>query len=141
MGNFTGAALYTEDEIRKALHSYEKEVEWADNLLKSKVTYAESRFKPSLWDKIVGNTTLEKKTANMFMTKEEQLYRFGWMELTKEEYKRLDDLNRYDKFNYLGVWLYQQEYLEIKNLFNGGKDCYLNPSQAAFVNKYKNLEV
>lgn len=92
-------------------------------------------------NKLIGNKTLEKKTSNMFMTYEEQLYRFGWMELTKEEKTRLDDLNAYNKFNYLGVWLYKKEHLEIKNLFNDGKDCYLNPSQAAFVNKYKNKEV
>lgn len=30
---------------------------------------------------------------------------------------------------------------DIRNLYNGGKDCYLNPAQAEFVNYYKNINL
>ena len=137
MSEFMGAALYTKEEIGKALKAYNKEVTWADKLLQEKTKYAESRFKPSFWDKVSGNTTLYKKMDNMFMTYAEELFYRDWIEFTDEEYSRLDELNAYYNMSYLGSWEYERSYLQVKNLYNGGKDCYLNPDQASFVNKYK----
>ena len=76
----------------------------------------------------------------MFMTYEEELFKKGHISFTDLELKRIESLNAYKNFYCLGIWIFNNQYLEIKNLFNGGKDCYLNPSQAKFINSYKNKE-
>lgn len=140
MSSFTRAALYTKEEIKSALDYYKTEVSWAEGLIKVKVTEAEAKFTPSLWDKIAGHKTLSDRLNNMFMTYEEELFRKGYISFTDLELKRIESLNAYENFYCLGVWIFDKQYSEIKSLFNGGKDCYLNPLQAEFINRYKHKE-
>lgn len=140
MSEFTGMALYTKEEIGCALESYKKEIDWANNLLKDKICEAESKFKPTIWDKLFGNESLKDKQPT-FTRYKDWLYGEGYITFTEDERKRIDTLNRFYNMYCLGGWLDEDEYWQVKNLYNGGKDCYLNPNQAAFVNRFKNKEV
>ena len=139
MSEFTGMALYTKDEIGRALKSYAKEVHWADNLLQTKTKFAEDNFKPSWWQKLF-KITLKDTHMDSWKTYYEHLYDKGYYTFSEEEFKRIKYLNAYKNFYYFGNWRFEDECEQVKNLYDGGKDCYLNPNQSAFVNEWKNKE-
>lgn len=136
MSEFTGMALYTKEEIGRALEAYKKELEWGNNTLNHKIFEAESKFKPTILDKLFGNKSLKDKKPT-FTRYKDWLYHDGYLVFTQDEHKRIDNLNKFYNMYCLGVWLFEDEYNQVKNLYNGGKDCYLNPNQARFVNEYK----
>ena len=55
MSEFTGMALYDKDEIGRALVSYKKELEWVNSTINHKICEAESKFKPTILDKLFGS--------------------------------------------------------------------------------------
>lgn len=134
---FKGATTFPAFTVNRALENYRKEVGWAEQLLKEKVELAESEFKPSLWDKLRGKETLKDKYNNMFITYEGDLYMNNLISFNSYELERIRGLC--SNIFYVGIWEYEEEYEQILNLSEGSSP-YLNPEQAAFVNKYKVLK-
>lgn len=146
MTNFTGAALYTKEEIGKALDNYAIKIDLAEEILKRKVLEAEIGYEPSVWDRLRFIKTLkEKYEANVksdpfrgFLSYEGWLMCRGYMTLTKQQSDLSQSLQYFViQYAFSPEWLHMKEYNQVKNLYNGGKDCYLNPEQAEFVNRFK----
>lgn len=144
---FLGAALYNEAEIRKALVNYEASHNKALSLQNVLIQKAIDEYKPnwfyklfskgSLWDRYRfwrdEDCISEKSFHGWVMSDVISLYKGT---LSEEHYLILSEHTHW----YSGVVVTRESYRQIKNLFNGGKDVYLNPPQAAFVNYWKNLE-
>lgn len=145
---FNGAALYTKDEISKALDAYDKAVKVREDFIDNKVKLAEGKFIPSWWDKLHKIKTLKDKYRRWLHGGSFRWTSYhGWcndnnlLDFSEEDGAWLEELSLYEytytKFN---QWVYTNISEEVKDLYNGGKDCYLNPDQAHFVNKFKNYE-
>jgi hypothetical protein len=134
---FKGMALYNIDEIRSALEEYRTSINEVKAIIRGKVAQAELDWKPSRWQKLWGIKTLEQ------YWKSDTMWRGYWSFICTESlitFKEYEwEMLRYVDGDYftmrLDNWL--TEYNQIKSLFKGGKECYLNPNQAAFVNKFK----
>ena len=135
MSNFMGAALYTKEEVGKALNNrqilnskYSKIQNEA--VQKTKTVDTSYRRLGFLW-KIERSAydDLVEECSFMFGS---YIWRFQWLlannyitEMQEEGIK-------------LHLHWYEKQVKDITNLYNGGKDLYLNPEQAEFVNLYKN---
>tara|TARA_R110000851_G_scaffold138674_1_gene275452 strand:- start:48 stop:470 length:423 start_codon:yes stop_codon:yes gene_type:complete len=138
MSDFKGMSLYTKEEISKALNNRES---------------LSNKYKK------IGASAVKK-------TKETDTSFKRWGFLWTVKRTAYDDLISdchmvYGHYYYIGNWLFAEGYIDVnqkqgirdhcdswltspsqvKNLYNGGKDCYLNPDQARFVNEYKNIEI
>lgn len=138
--NFEGMALYTEAEIRSALDNYCIGYDKACEALNSLIDAIESvEYKPSFLYRLFGVKDLVSRYT--FWDEYVVQYRFiewckkkGYISVPKDYYDIVDPFTPWYTWFKL---VKSDEYTQVKNLFNGGKDCYLNPNQAAFVNKYK----
>jgi len=134
---FKGMALYNKDEIGSALEEYRTSINEVKAIIRGKVAQAELDWKPTRWQKLWGVKTLKQywQSDTMWRGYWNFLYKDGIISFNEYELEML----RYLEGSYfsmrLDTWL--NEYNQIKNLFNGGKECYLNPNQAAFVNRFK----
>ena len=136
---FEGASLFSKEEIKISLENYSKEVLYWDARLKSEVTRIKDNnlYKLSLLQKIsAGNfegvLTNWKGTYKTYQKLVEQ----GYITFTDEEISRILNISVY-KYPYnLGIWVDATLYYSISELYANGKDCYLNPNQAGFINKW-----
>jgi hypothetical protein len=138
MSEFLGMALYTKDEIGSAISNYLVRSGNADEVLKSCVRDAEKNWTPSWWDKLWGVTTLYDKYKGCATWGDyaKWLSSEGYMVFTEEQ-KEIIKVFTYESMFTFNTSLLESTYKQVKNLTNGGKDCYLNPSQAQFVNYFK----
>lgn len=133
MSDFTGMALYNKDEIKSALSNYSDGLGDAQLLLANLILDAETNFTPTWWDSLWKINTLKakyKQNSPSNWSYSSWLHVRGYVNLTAHE--ELED--------YLG-WScrldrWKDEFDQITNLTSGGKDCYLNPIQSEFVNKF-----
>ena len=137
---FEGASLFSKEEIKIALDNYSKEVLYWNDRLKSEVTRIKDNnlYKLNIFQKISagsfeGLLTNWEGTYKTYQYLEEQ----GYITFTKEEKKRILKISVYKYPYYLGVWGEETEFNNIVSLYSDGKDCYLNPTQASFVNKWQ----
>ena len=137
MSVFNGAALYTKAEIGKAL----------DNRKALNTKYIR----------------IEQVAMENTMLVDKSYKRLGFLwTVRKSDYENMmsDCDFMFGSYLYLHKWLLAKGYINqaesdgihnhshcfsskvkaIKNLYNGGKDCYLNPEQAQFVNYYKDVK-
>jgi len=137
MSNFTGMALYTKEEIGKALKnidSLSNKYEKIEALAVQKTKETDASFKR--W----GFLWTIKRTAYDDLVSAASIYGYYY-------YKRqwLLDNGYIDVNQGLGIRNHCDSWSstpsQVKNLYNGGKDCYLNPDQARFVNEYKNIVI
>ena len=145
---FNGAALYTKEEIGKALTTYENEIKQREEFIAKKVKEAEEKFTPNWKDKLFKVKTLHDKYWRWYTggfrwyTYQQWLNIRGYLLITDEEGKWLQKLSHY-KYDsvYFDVFYHTETNCDVKALYNGGKDCYLSPKQAYFISKFKNYEV
>lgn len=139
MADFLGMALYTKEEIGSALDNYRLRVNTARGIVRKQVALAESEYQPSWWYKLWRELTLfEKYTSERYFmdTYHGWLHDNKYITFSKEDESSFYDIDRKGWGNfYMSLW--ETEYNQVKDLFNGGKDCYLNPTQCRFVNKFK----
>ena len=138
MSVFNGAALYTKAEIGRALDNrkllnskYSKIEKLAIKATQSvDVSYKKFGF---LWT--VSKSDYDNLLSSCDFMFGSYLWRHKWLEdegyITKWQSEGI---------NNHCLW-YTGELRDIKNLYNGGKSCYLNPKQAEFVNYYKNIKI
>ena len=139
---FKGMALYSVDEIGSALEEYRSSINEVKAIIREKVAQAELDWKPTWWNKLWGVKTLEQHWKNDKMWEGlimqgywSFLYSNDFITFNEDELSKLIYVDGKEFSMELSYWL--SEYYQIKALFNGGKECYLNPNQAAFVNKFK----
>jgi hypothetical protein len=134
---FKGMALYGVEEIGSALEEYRTSVNEVKAIIREKVAQAELDWKPTWWQKLWGVKTLEQywKSNTMWQGYWGFLDSEGFVTFNEDEVSKLTYVDGRD-FNMV-FYYWSSEYNQIKNLYNGGKECYLNPNQAAFVNKFK----
>ena len=129
MSEFTGMALYSQSDIKVALTNY---LAYSTGVVKevhAAVDSAESNYRPSLWNKLLGKTELKDMRSRFsFMSYEAELAHTGYISF---------DLY----FKYEVLIAFGKSYNSIHDLYGSGRDCYLTPSQAKFVNKFKDMEV
>tara|TARA_R110002153_G_scaffold58217_2_gene159656 strand:+ start:665 stop:1099 length:435 start_codon:yes stop_codon:yes gene_type:complete len=136
--SFNGMALYSKEEIGKALDNkrdltlYCKKVTNAA-LDKAKDTETSYKRLGFLWSIFRTEFDDIKEDVDPFYGiywyLEDCLFDRGYLDK-----KQRDICN-------LHLNTYKSTVKEITNLYNGGKDCYLNPEQAKFINSYKNLDI
>lgn len=134
---FKGMALYNIDEIGSALEEYRTSINEMEAIIREKVAQAELDWKPTRWQRLWGVKTLEEYwgCSDSWRSYYNFLYKEVLITFSVDEFNMMEHIDgKYFCMN-LGNWL--TEYNQIKNLFNGGKECYLNPNQAEFVNKFK----
>ena len=133
---FKGMALYNVDEIRSALEEYRTYINEVKAIIRGKIVQAELDWKPTWWQKLWGVKTLKKVyiRQTFHWGYEYFLIQYKFITFNEEEEALLEIVGA---IGYMDFPLWSSEYNQIKNLFNGGKECYLNPNQAAFVNKFK----
>lgn len=142
---FTGMALYTKEEIGRALEAYDQTVAHPKDLVSAKIKQAELDFEPTWLGKLLGVKTLvdmyKKSDARRSISYDRFVLESKFVSFTEDEVELLDKYSDKKLFCHkYENWVYGNEYWQVKNLYNGGKDCYLNPNQAAFVNRFKNKE-
>jgi hypothetical protein len=135
MTDFRGMAVYNVDEIRSALERYETAIGAVEIIIQEKVKQAELEWQPTWWQKIRGVKTLREEFQNKdnWWSYNRYLDMYDYIKFNEEQLLLL----RYLEYSWASYSGWEGEYIEIKALFNGGKECYLNPSQAAFVNTFK----
>ncbi|QXN60223.1 hypothetical protein KUA24_156 [Vibrio phage HNL01] len=140
--NFLGATLYNKEAIGVALKSYRAEVTRVEDLLDAEYERANFEYQKTLtwFDKVLGHRNLNQKfVGGWFISVYQELFEEGYMKLSEDDITKVSNLSAYSFPNSLGVWEFEAEYFQVKALFGGDRDCYLNPRQAAFVNKWKNF--
>lgn len=138
MSEFLGMALYTKEEIGSAIDNYKTGLESAKTLLEDLINNAENKWHPSWWDKLWRIETLREKYSDgrSWFNYTSWLLNYDYMEFDNETKETFSPYDFNSTFTYnLSYW--GAEYTQIRSLFNGGKDCYLNPNQAKFVNYFK----
>jgi len=138
MSDFNGMALYKEEEIRTSLNNNKKLHNHFNKLLKDAIKLTKSvdtsyRRLGFLWT--VKRTAYEDMEVDCSFLYGKYLYMSDWL----VDNKYLTEKDREGIKQH--VRCFEGEYYQIKHLFNGGKDVYLNPNQAKFVNIYKNIDV
>lgn len=138
MSKFNGMALYTEEEVGKAIENhitiYNKYYQIQRNAIKAtKETDTSYRMFGFLWKvERTAYMDMESDCSSLYGT---YIYMFDWLKdkdfITSEERKGINN----------HVYCWNKEYYSIKDLYNDGRDCYLNPEQAKFVNYYKKLNI
>ena len=117
--SFNGMALYSKEEIGKAL----------DN--KRDLTLYCKKVTNAALDKAKDTETSYKRLGFLW-----SIFRTEFDDIKED----VDPFYGRDICN-LHLNTYKSTVKEITNLYNGGKDCYLNPEQAKFINSYKNLDI
>lgn len=134
---FKGMALYNIDEIRSALEEYRTSISEVEAIIREKVAQAELDWKPTWWQKLWGVKTLEEYwgCSDSWRSYYNFLYEEVLITFSIDEFNMIEYIG--GEYFCMNLDNWSSEYNQIKNLFNGGKECYLNPNQAAFVNKFK----
>lgn len=142
MSEFTGMALYSQSDIKAALTNYRIGLDRAKVLLAKFIKEAEDNWQPNWWDKVRGVVTLKHKY--MDCADYEGYFEFileeNFLQVGEEDYKVLEPHLFMGMFN-SDLSRGSTEYNQITNLYGSGRDCYLTPSQAKFVNKFKVMEI
>lgn len=139
MSEFMGMAIYTKEDIGCALKNYKTNHAKAEYILKDAVTRAELNYKPTWMDRVLYRATdLYKKyqSADQYDNYEFWLQSKGLLKFSEVDSKFIG-IFIHSYFFHLDLSNCGNEYNQIRNLYNGGKDCYLNPRQASFVNRFK----
>ena len=135
MNTFTGMALYTKEEIGLALNNREVLYDKYATIYRNTITTTkgvDTSYKR--W----GFLWKVKRTAHDDM-REACDFLFGAYSYNHEWLEDKGFITKVQSNNISNhLYCLKKEYKDIKNLFNGGVGCYLNPEQAKFVNYYKN---
>ena len=136
MSEFLGMALYKEEEIRSALDNFREVYNKVNKMFKDKISVAENNYTPTRWGRFWYGATLKDyyRGNNNWQTYYSWLEEGGFITFTEEELVLVFKVNTSCRF-YMDK--FETEYRQVKDLFNGGKDVYLNPQQARMVNKFK----
>lgn len=143
MSEFIGMALYSQSDIKAALTNYKIGLDRAKVLLAKLIKEAEDNWQPSWWDKLRGVRKFnDKKYDKDYFNYIGYMNHKGLLDLDKPEW---GNILPYLRMNFTGwrIWTNQlePEFHQITNLYGSGRDCYLTPAQAKFVNKFKDMEV
>ena len=136
MSDFNGMALYEIDEIRSALENYRTTYNKVNQKFKDKASVAEEKYTPTRWGKFWHGNTLKDYHSNDNNWENWYcwLYDRGFITLTEKELDLVRVVNSSYRF-YMDR--FETEYSQVKDLFNGGKACYLSPMQSRMVNEFK----
>ena len=143
MSEFNGMALYEEDEIRSALANYREAYNLVIDMLQAKVDKANEAYKPNKLQKFLrGGATLSKYYLNSDTWDSYHcwLHNKGLISFDEKEIEVLavvDGPCHWRGHLQITLRYWETEYNQIRHLFNGGKQCYLSPTQARMVNKFK----
>lgn len=145
MSEFVGMALYSQSDIKTALTNYKVGLDRAKVLLAKLIKEAEDNWQPSWWDNLWSlwqvKTLHDKfKSSNTYMNYLSYIETRRYLEFSEEDW---DSLQNYYATGWLtsGLFKWDGECHQITNLYGSGRDCYLTPAQAKFVNKFKDMEV
>lgn len=142
MSEFTGMALYSQSDIKVALTNYKIGLDRAKVLLAKLIKEAEYNWQPSWLDKLWQVKTLHDKfvDSSSYTNYLRYLEIRGYIEFNDEAWEIIGTY--YERsLLYTGLSEWAAESHQITNLYGSGRDCYLTPTQAKFVNKFKDMEV
>lgn len=141
---FEGAALYQKREIQKSIDNFEFQRKEYKEYYKNVLLDVEANYKPNRMMSFIYGVSLKGRYK-------ESSFKFGYGRFLLEnkflnhiKKSILLDIEKVGVEEFNGLLSVKNDfyiYKEIKGLFGDGRQCYLNPKQAEFVNTWKNKKI